>query len=185
MIMKKTARQKTFLYNMPGYIYFERLYVFFLKIFRSKEKYPLITDDDLSKMQAIAKKSYPDYLQDAADFDSEEKLLRYCSCLDLIQIYHVVSDSYYVIMGAHWNCFSIVDFAAINGTCSESTAVYDFIVRNFKRKPVAAKCREKTSYPLLKALERSGRIKIVDTYTRTEFGEICHVVKFKVKRIRG
>lgn len=180
--MKKKVRQKSFLYNTPFFVFFEKLYVFFLKNVRSKEKYPLISADDLSRILTIARNVYPENLQYEVVYNDEKELLQGTSCLDPIQLYRLVTDSFYLVIGAHYNCYAIVDFAAVNGKCNEIFEVYDFILRNFKGKPFAAKCREKTSYPLIRAFERAGRIKIVDSYTRTEYGEVFHVVKFKAKR---
>lgn len=180
--IKTYDRSFLYVYNTPWYYSFEKLHIRLLKRFRPQEKYPLITEKEIDKIKQIVNSAYPDGSSQINDLDTEPKLLGFCMALDVNQVYYLMTDNWYLIITSHNNCYEIVEFDAIDGKCNDIFFVFDYILNNFKHKPIIADCRDTTSFPLLASLERHGRIKIENDHVRQKKSDLMHYVKFRVIR---
>ncbi len=174
--------KKLYLYNHIGYIRCETIYSYLLKKFRRKNKYPIMTMTDLEKIQDIARQAFPEQLQQICKFKSIEDLVYYCYCQRIEQIYYVVTNEWFIIVANHHHCYELVECAAASGKCTEIYRIVGYLANNFKHKPIIADCREKTSLPIFRMLEKHGRIKILSDLTRVRVGETLHYIKFKTLR---
>jgi hypothetical protein len=75
---------------------------------------------------------------------------------------YIVTDNFYAIGCETGNEVEIGDFAAAGGKLRDMKSAAQFLgfIRKFKGKIIKADMREDTSYALLKAQEKSGRVKI-------------------------
>ena len=172
--------KKLYLYNHFGYITCEKIYILLLKLFRRRKKYPIITKTDFEKIKEIARQAFPESLQQICEIDSEEDLLGYCHCYSKEQLYYVLTDEWYVIVAAHHNCFELVECADAKRRCNDIFRIINYVINNFKHKPIISDCRESTSLPLFLMLEKHNRIKILNDIVRERNGETMHYIKCEV-----
>lgn len=181
--MKNYNRELKYIFNSPWFIPFEMLHVKLLKHFRLPEKYPLMTVELFqNKVAGIINKAYKSESPELYQIDSIYKILNYCCAIDINQIYYYLTDQSVLLVTSYYNCFFIVEMAAVKGKCNDSVDILMYLSQNFKIKPFVAFCNTTDSWPLITALARQGRIKIIKDYYDQK--KEAHCVKFRFVRHR-
>lgn len=180
--LKKIQKKALYIYNSPWFSRLELRYAKRLKKTRQQDKYPLINDNDINSIKKFLIATNSDFISLVDRVDSKEMLMPYCLVINLYQIYFLIKEQWFLVIASHYNCYDIVMLDAAGGKCGDIFLIFDFILENFKHKPFIASCRESTSYPLLLALEKHGRIKIINDYARVKTDEMMHYVKFRIIR---
>lgn len=98
------------------------------------------------------------------------------------RLVYLVTDSFYIIGCESGGRVEIGDFAAEGGRMSDMKSVMQFLgfMRQFRGKRISADMRGDTSYRMLKAQERSGRVKIHHDEVWDWGGTPMHEIEFEV-----
>lgn len=100
----------------------------------------------------------------------------YCEC-ELSELRVYLTDDWYVMLAEHEEYIEFVDLASR----SSHTPLLQIVnVLTQYKKPFIMDCRENTSYRMVKALERAGRIEIRQDETYTRGGEIFHDIHIEL-----
>ncbi|MBQ7688550.1 MAG: hypothetical protein IJT27_04990 [Clostridia bacterium] len=158
----------------------ELIHCFFLRLFRSTNKHPIITQADFEKIKEIFLTAYEDGPAQLSNLNTQRRLLTFCFAARIEQVYFKRTDNWFIVVTSLHNCYNIVEFAAVNGKCDDIFGVIAYLMENFKHKPFIADCRETTSYPLILSYARAGRVKILGDVIRVREGENMHLLKFKI-----
>ena len=178
-------KKDLYLYNHFAWTQVEKLYIILLQIFRNAKKHPILSIDKLEELKNIAKRAFPENLQQICDIDSIENFLYYCHCYSIYQIYYLITENWYVIVGAHHNCYELVECADANRNCRDIYKIINYLKKYFSDKPMISDCRESTSLPLFRALEKHKRIIIDQDIVRERNGEVMHYIKCRLNIARG
>ena len=161
-IKKTDGKTTNFLCHHFGYYYCETLYGLYLKLTRDKKSDPLISEIDLLKINEISEKAYKN-----ADFQQENKcmsireLLDSCRCNYSEQLYYLLKDDWFLLLSLHHNHVFLVEFAGVNSRCANIFEAVDYLKQKCRGKKIVTVCNEDYSYPLIKLLEKFGRVEIV------------------------
>lgn len=104
---------------------------------------------------------------------SWQDVANYCEC-DLSELRVYLTNDWYVLLAEHEDYIEFVDLASR----TRQTPLLQIIqVLTQYTKPFIMDCRETTSYRIVKALERAGRIEISQDEAYTRGGETFHDIR--------
>lgn len=102
-----------------------------------------------------------------------EDVADYCDCnLHELRVY--LNEDWYVLLAEHEDYIEFVDLASKVKTTPLSLIVNTILEY---KKPFLMDCRENTSYRMLKALEKAGRIEVSQDDSYSRGGETFHEVR--------
>lgn len=147
---------------------------------RDYKKYPLISDEDIIKIVKIEQMAFPQELAYMRGINSVKKLIKFCSCCDIRQIYYKVTDDWYFILVDRKEFFSFISCGDKNKKCKEIFTIYNQVKDIVGRKMIIAWCRKGTSYALVKLMEKRGNIEIIYDEIDKQETEEWHNVRVKI-----
>lgn len=153
-------------------------------VYARKDDY-FLTEEKCKFIIECAQKAYgdkTDLIYD--DYDSIDEWVRYnFSCSGIGQIYVFNNDVVNVIMIRHLTHYRIDEFASkeIGNLCWINLLIS--LKQICKNKLIKAKCRETTSYKLIKILEKKNIIKVYADSSLRSCSELCHEVAFKIIKL--
>lgn len=136
-----------------------------------------VTEDELSQIKEIEASAYPNEIRGFEKIETVIDLRRHIGCSTTSQIDLYIFDGCYLLIVNHFNCVEIFDLAAVEGKCRNPLAIWKIISQQKRR--IVALCRERTTYRMLKKLEKKGKIIIFKDTVKELWGEEFHSVKFR------
>lgn len=146
---------------------------------KRKDNY-FMTDDKLQHIKYCAERAYPGMENDYSPCNTVEE---YCTRTGVPkgELYVLTGDTWYLIVIRRPTHIIILDFASANGFCRDVVNVYKTLLLLFPNKRAYAKCRERTSYQLIRFFVRRGAYEILKDEITQMDGEIYHRVWLKSK----
>lgn len=177
--MKFHTMVKYFIKYIVDSIYSKRL------LYIRKDDY-LLTEEKFQHIKHCAEKAYGISELDLHDCDSMADFLDQLGT-QLGKVYVLTGDTWYVVAIQEISIVVVEDFASSTGRCMEIMSVYRTLFDLFKGKRIFMKCRETTSYPLVKIFERKGTYSIESDEPFELLGEKYHkiIIKSRKKRQRS
>lgn len=110
----------------------------------------------IKRVEAVC---YPLEMQTLQAANSLEDIARYCECpLESLEI--LQGEGWYALIGRHQETLEVVDLAALPG--KRVLAVRSLIRRlSGEQRIITLDARISTSYPMIKKLERLGKIEVI------------------------
>lgn len=163
------------------YFFIDRIYGLLLSLTHYKEiKRKELVLSDIQHLKNIFKSAYKDSMEFSNYMDTVNTVSDLCDylCCDyLSQLEFLVEDDFYIFLINRFDSLQIVDFAAKDGKCQNIFKVLSFIrstIKKTKKKRLRLKAREKTSYPIILSLVKSGKIIILHDSIITLKNEKSH-----------
>jgi len=132
------------------------------------------TEANLSKLKQLECDSYSGTnLSMMQHCDSWNAIADYCDCeLNELRVY--IFDNWYLLMAEHEDFIELVDLAST----SKHTPLFKVleIVEQYQ-KPFTMDCRETTSYRMIQAMEKAGRLEVHEDEAYHRDGEIFHEIE--------
>ncbi|HBB71438.1 MAG TPA: hypothetical protein DCZ71_02390 [Ruminococcus sp.] len=180
---KRSLKRTALLFKKKFLPLLDKLYVRRLRLI--PPHYHMPDNDELRAMDRINITAFPPELYDEVNlaFDSDEELCRKCGCTDRRQIEGHYQGSWYIVMVHYAFTIYIKDCAADLGRINDPMVFFRSLAEIFepyKKKTFIASCRKKTSYAILKILERRSNITILSEKPFTFVGEPYYHMIFKV-----
>lgn len=154
------------------------LYGIKLSLFSKKKT---LTEEDLITIQNIEAKAYPDNMTVHFPKINLKEFLEAANCTNIYQIDFILENGYYLLCANHYNCVEILDFASETRKCTDFFSVVKFIKKLHAKKYVFMMARESTTYPIIKAFEKSGKVIIYNDHLKEQWDEKWHYVRLKIK----
>lgn len=149
-----------------------------LSLFSRKK---VLTEEDLITIQDIEAKAYPDNMTIHFNRIHLKEFLDDSCCSNLYQIDFILGNGYYLLCANHYNCVEILDFASKTRKCTDFFRVISFLKSNYAQKYIFMKARESTTYPIIKAYEKRGKIIIYNDHLKEQWDERWHFIRLKFK----
>jgi hypothetical protein len=150
-------------------------------LLRTRKDDMFLTDENFEHIKRCAVAAYPE--------EESHEYLEYANAAEFLASLSCGLGQLYVLTGPNWYCIVIrqlthyvtYDFASATGKCIDIFKVYMTLIKLFRGKRCFFLCRESTSYPLLKALEKKGKFTIIKERSVVYENEPYHKVMIKVK----
>lgn len=137
----------------------DNLFAKYIAFVRRKE--PIVTQADFERICAIEQQAFPAEQWFLSECENMEEFLQNIDCFNPAQIYCLFGDDWYLLAVRHFYYIELWGFAAASKKCLGIMKAISYLFENFSRYKVIADCRANTSYPLIMAYARKGRIRIM------------------------
>ena len=156
----------------PVVLYKDLLYSFKLMLC---PKHRLINMKDIENIKKIEKKAYPENFNLYGKVKSIKDFKRKFACFNRSQIDYYLEDDFYAIFILHHNCVHLADMACYKNPYSV-LKVINIIYEKYRKMYTYGYlvAREATSYRLIKAYEKKGKIKVMSDECDEYEGETVH-----------
>lgn len=171
-----------YILNHFAYVECDLLYSLYLRARNRLQGREPVTEEMVEKIREIGKEAFPEKLQEQRTFRNPAELAEYAYCSDLSQLEVHLTDNWYLVIADHHNCVDIVELADRRGKCPEILKILSYTMDRCGSRIIIAKCREITSFRLLRLLADRGRIEILEDKVTCSLGEEFHFLKFRVSR---
>lgn len=168
--------------GLLGYVYkfLDNIFSIFLGIVRKDDL--LLNDEKFKHICECAINAYPN--EDFYDYNIYDNSQEFLDgiCCKKGKVYVLTGDNWYFIILREIDHYVLYDFASSSKKCSDMLKVYSLLINKMRGKKVFTICRESTSYPLIKTLEKRGKYTILEDEAIILDGEKHHKVLLKVKK---
>jgi hypothetical protein len=149
-----------------------------------EESLETISDEDIQKVKDIEKKMYPPFMRMYHNFNSKEELMDFMEVDDPKNARIHIGDNsdWYLVLSLHPedNSVEIVDMAGQLGTrlIHELKTIFD----SYRGMKLYGDFRDKTSWRLMKLMEKRGAINITEHEEWHWSDELMHRVTFEINK---
>lgn len=139
-----------------------------------------LTEEKFEHIKYCVALAYPEETEhDYLEYNNVSEFLENILC-ERGQIYVLTGSDWYFILIRQLTHVVAYDFASATGKCHEILGIYKTLMELFRGKKGFLLCREKTSYPLVKTLEKRGEYKILKDKILFRDNERHHKLLVKV-----
>ena len=140
----------------------------------SRELFSPLTEENLQRIKTIEAAAYANTCYSQMQWvETWEDMADYMEC-DVEDIRMYCNDHFYLLVAEQEDYAEVVDLARSNGAADLVRVVR---ILESLDKPLEMDCRESTSYPILKFMEKTGRCQILKDEPYSWEDEIFHEVR--------
>lgn len=167
------------------YIIYRRLnHLLSESLLKSRTDNCFLTEEKFEHIKRCVVLAYPE--------EDEHDYIEYSNVNDFLESILCEHGQIYVLTGQDWYFILIrelthvvaYDFASATGKCREIFKIYGILMELFRGQSGYLLCRESTSYPLVKLLEKRGDYKIIKDKCIIRQDEKYHKLFVKVRKHR-